>query len=93
MKILLPIAGILLLVVSILAAHYLFAGIGMGLASVLIFGPNVEDLDGKVGGIVYSKNKSGSYIKAHVKPRNPNSNAQSTIREQMPNITNLNMMN
>jgi len=82
-KILLPVAGLLLLAVSILAVHYLFAGIGIGLAGTLIFGPNVEVLRGKTGGIVYVNGKTGPYTRARVKPRNPKTNSQVAIREQM----------
>ena len=84
-KILLPVAGILILVVSILAVHYLLAGIGIGLAGTLIFGPNVEAMRGKTGGIVYVNGKTGPYTRARVKPRNPKTDSQSAIRQEMRN--------
>ena len=79
-KILLPVGGILLLVVSVLALQGVMAGIGLGIAGLLTFGPNVEEIRGKTGGIVYAKGKSGYYTKARVKGRNPQTNAQQVNR-------------
>lgn len=85
-KILLPVAGILLLIVSVLAFNHLLAGIGIGLAGMLIFGPNVEQLNGKTGGIVYVNGKTGPYTRARIKPRNPKTNYQEAIRQEMRNF-------
>ena len=81
LKILLPVVGMLLLVVSILALQDVMAGIGLGIAGLLIFGPDVTEKRGKTAGIIYSKNKSGHYTKGRVIPRNPNTNAQSVNRQ------------
>src|ERR1035438_9216845 len=81
LKILLPVAGYALLVMSLLALQDVMAGIGLGIAGLLIFGPDVTEKRGKTAGLVYSKNRSGHYTKAHVKPRNPNTNAQSVNRQ------------
>ena len=79
-KILLPVVGILLLVVSVLALQGVLAGIGLGIAGLLVFGPDVVEKKGKTAGLVYSKNRSGHYTKARVKPRNPQSNSQQANR-------------
>lgn len=44
------------------------------------FGAGVSQISGKVGGVVYSKNKGGSYVRNFKAPTNPNTTAQSTIR-------------
>src|ERR1039457_2303754 len=81
LKILLPVAGYALLVMSVLALQDVMAGIGLGIAGLLIFGPDVTDKSGKTGGIIYSKNKSGPYTKGRVKSKNPQTNAQQVNRE------------
>jgi hypothetical protein len=81
LKILLPVVGVGLVVVSVLVFNDLIAGIGIGIASALIFGPDVTDKRGKTAGIVYSRNRSGSYTKARIKPRNPQTNAQQASRD------------
>ena len=77
LKILLQVAGIVLLVTSILALQGVMAGIGLGIAGMLIFGPNVEQIKGKTGGIVYVSGKTGPYTRARVKARNPNTTVHS----------------
>jgi hypothetical protein len=44
------------------------------------FGGVVQDARGKQNGIVYSKNKSGAYVRRKVTPVNPQSTAQAAIR-------------
>jgi hypothetical protein len=38
---------------------------------------------GSVGGIVYSRNQGGMYVRARAKPTNPNTDAQSAVRDAM----------
>jgi hypothetical protein len=80
LKILLQLVGVTLVVVSILAFNSVLAGIGIGIAGILIFGPDVEDKRGKTAGVVYSKNRSGPFTRERTKPRNPQSNAQQANR-------------
>lgn len=44
------------------------------------FGNIVVDMRGKISGNVYSKNKGGAYSRVRVKPSNPQSTAQSSVR-------------
>lgn len=44
------------------------------------FGGGVVDMRGSIGGTVFSKNAYGQYARARVKPVNPNSYRQATIR-------------
>jgi len=88
-KILLPAAGVLLMVVSVLVFQNLMAGIGIGLAGMLVFGPNVEQEKGKTGGIVYITGKTGPYTRARIKPKNPKTDPQATMRQMMRNYAKL----
>ena len=47
---------------------------------MLIFGPNVEDIRGKTGGIVYVRGKTGPYTKARTIGKNPQTSAQQANR-------------
>lgn len=47
------------------------------------FGTIASDARGKINGIVYSKNKFGSYTRRKVTPANPNSPAQSAVRSSL----------
>lgn len=38
---------------------------------------------GSTGGLVYSRNQGGMYVRARAKPTNPNSEAQSAVRDAM----------
>jgi hypothetical protein len=80
-KILLPLIGVSLVIVSILVFNNVLAGIGIGLAGALIFGPDVTEKRGKTAGIVYSKNRSGPFTRSRIKPKNPQTNAQQANRE------------
>lgn len=51
------------------------------------FGGGVIDARGSVGGNVFSRNASGAYVRARVKPVNPNSDRQSRIRAIMASRT------
>jgi hypothetical protein len=44
------------------------------------FGQTVNDARGKLGGTVFSKNKSGAYTRRKVTPANPRTVAQSRVR-------------
>ena len=43
---------------------------------------------GKVGGMVYSHNKSGAYVRNYVVPVNPNTRAQSETRQRFADLSN-----
>ena len=47
------------------------------------FGLVVTDARGKSGGLVYSKNRSGAYIRTKVTPVNPNTARQSVVRNSL----------
>ena len=81
-KILLQVAGILVLVTSILALQGVLAGIGLGIAGMLIFGPNVEQIKGKTAGIVYVNGKTGPYTRARINAKNPQTDAQQANRQK-----------
>lgn len=51
------------------------------------FGPLANDARGKVAGIVYSKNKSGSYTRTKVTPANPRTAAQTLVRQTLSTLT------
>jgi len=55
LKILLPVAGVVLLVVSVLVLQNVMAGIGLGIAGLLIFGPDVIEKRGKTAGLFILK--------------------------------------
>lgn len=44
------------------------------------FGAGIVGMSGKVGGSVFSKNKSGAYVRAWSKPTNPNTAKQQVVR-------------
>lgn len=47
------------------------------------FGLVVTDARGKAGGMVYSKNRSGAYLRTKVTPVNPNTQRQATVRNNL----------
>jgi len=47
------------------------------------FGGGVAGISGKVGGSVYAKNKSGSYVRNWAKPVNPNTSRQQQARNNL----------
>lgn len=51
------------------------------------FGPGILDARGSVGGVVFSKNSSGSYMKARTKPVNPNTARQVAVKAAMAFLT------
>lgn len=53
------------------------------------FGAGVSEMRGKEGGVVYSRNAYGAYIKQKVSPVNPQTNKQLTQRGLMGNLAQL----
>lgn len=51
------------------------------------FGMFMTDARGKVGGQVFSKNRSGSYVRTKVTPSNPRTSAQSLVRQSLGAIS------
>jgi hypothetical protein len=51
------------------------------------FGNIIVDMRGKINGNVYSKNKSGNYVRTRVKPSNPKSSAQMEVRESFTELS------
>jgi hypothetical protein len=54
--------------------------------AIIKFGAGISEMRGKEGGIIYSRNAFGSYIKTKVSPINPNSQNQQTQRGLMGNL-------
>lgn len=48
--------------------------------ALIKFGAFITDVRGKVGGTIFSKNKSGAYAKNRVVPSNPRTGAQQSVR-------------
>lgn len=51
--------------------------------SKILFGDRVVDQRGKLGGVVYAKNKGGNYIRTKITPTNPQTAAQMSMRQQL----------
>lgn len=51
--------------------------------AIALFGPIISGARGKVGGIVFSANRSGPYIKQWSRSSNPRTPAQSTVRNRL----------
>jgi len=51
------------------------------------FGGGITEMRGSMAGNVYSRNKSGAYIRARTKPTNPNTSYQQAIRSSMAFLT------
>lgn len=51
------------------------------------FGALAEDARGKIGGVVYSRNQFGGYIREKVSPVQPSSARQTIVRERVTSIT------
>jgi len=47
------------------------------------FGGGIAQMSGRLGGDVFGRNRSGSYIRAGTKPTNPNTPLQQTVRSSM----------
>ena len=50
--------------------------------SKIILGPLISEIRGKTGSIVFSKNRSGNYIRRKTSPVQPNSTRQNDIRQR-----------
>lgn len=51
------------------------------------FGAIVTDGRGKIGGHVASKNRAGAYLRTKVTPTNPNTTAQTTVRNRLSGLS------
>lgn len=51
------------------------------------FGNGWADARGKVGGVIYSKNKGGSYARNYTKPTNPRTPRQVTVRNRFAYVS------
>lgn len=51
------------------------------------FGMMMTDARGKLGGQVFSKNRSGAYIRTKVTPSNPQTNAQAQVRSNLGTLS------
>jgi hypothetical protein len=65
---------------------YFFLIIG-GFMALIKFGAGVSEMRGKEGGVIYSRNAYGSYIKTKVSPINPQTTNQMTQRTLMGNLS------
>lgn len=55
----------------------------------ILFGGGIADARGSIAGTVFSKNRSGSYIRNRTKPVNPNSPRQQAVRNILGYIVNV----
>ena len=69
-----------LIIASVLVFGAIFGFVGCTGAAVILFGTTISQASGKVAGTVFSKNRSGPFIRGHVKPINPRSAAQTNVR-------------
>lgn len=53
------------------------------------FGAGVSQISGKVGGMIYSKNKGGSYVRNFKAPTNPNTTRQADVRSVFSDLASL----
>jgi len=51
------------------------------------FGQGVADMSGSAAGNVFARNRGGSYTRARVKPLNPQSSRQTSVRNSMTELT------
>lgn len=51
-----------------------------GVGTLAIYSPILGEARGKIGGLVFSRNKGGPYFRRHAVPTNPNSTRQQTTR-------------
>lgn len=51
--------------------------------ALIKFGPGILDARGSIGGVTFSKNSTSHYIRARVKPVNPNTERQDDVRSAM----------
>lgn len=54
--------------------------------ALIKFGAGISEMRGKEGGVIYSRNAYGSYIKSKVSPVNPQTNKQQVQRGLMGNL-------
>jgi hypothetical protein len=53
----------------------------------ILFTAFLADVRGKVAGTVFSKNRSGAYVRTKVTPSNPQTSAQSVARQRLSNLS------
>lgn len=53
------------------------------------FGAGVSEMRGKEGGVIYSRNRYGAYMKTKISPTNPQTSPQQTQRALMGNLAQL----
>lgn len=73
-------AGILLLVVTAIAAPYVLAGLGVSLAMIFTPSPIMNEMRKKAGSDVFSKNHYGGFVRKRVKGSNPHTPKQINVR-------------
>ncbi len=56
--------------------------------ALIKFSGIVSEARGSIGGTVFSRNRSGAYIRSRTKPTNPNTSAQQAVRAVMAFLTN-----
>jgi|GEM_PF-750190 len=54
-----------------------------GLMAKVLYGEMISDLRGKINGTVHARNRGGAYMRTKVTPVNPNSPAQSAVRNRL----------
>lgn len=57
------------------------------MAALIKLGAFIEDISGKVGGTIFSRNKGGAYAKNRVVPLNPQSSAQNLVRSKFASLS------
>jgi len=55
--------------------------------ALIKFGGGITEMRGSMAGNVYSRNKSGAYIRARTKPTNPNTEQQNKVRSALAYLT------
>ena len=55
--------------------------------ALIKFGGGITEMRGSMAGNVFSRNKSGAYLRARTKPTNPNTALQQAVRSAMAELT------
>jgi len=56
--------------------------------ALILFGNGVADARGSIAGTVFARNRSGAYARNRTKPVNPNTTAQSQVRQNLSDLQN-----
>ena len=86
LKLSVELAGMLILGVSMLAMHNYFAATGVMFAAIFI-SSTLDRIRNKMEKHVFSRNKSGDFMRLRVKPSNPKTKAQMTSRGAFTQIS------